>query len=312
MFQRKQKQFFLVATFVVLFFGLASIVQAQEDLVPCTSTACTWCDIFKLIQNVVNLGTEIIGPIALLAFMGAGVYYLYGSLNGNENAIDRAKTIIGQAVIGLIITLCTFVIVNTVLVVITGTPVDSFFDIDCTDFQIGPEIPPIVPPGSGGGGDPGPGGDGDYTEDEARATLLEEGIVVPKNACPPGADYHDIEGGCTSLVGIQEDTIDGVIDFAEACKAADPSCVIIITGGTELGHDCTPYAESHCDGSKVDIEDTEAVNDYIEGTFGPSICSRGSDPVYTDGNGNYYVGEDIGEPGGHWDVCYGCSAPCSP
>src|ERR1700748_380462 len=45
---------------------------------------------------------------------------------------------------------------------------------------------------------------------------------------------------CTSYEGLLSGTVQGIIDFKNACG---PSCSITITGGTEVGH--APGADSH-------------------------------------------------------------------
>jgi hypothetical protein len=104
---------------------------------------------------------------------------------------------------------------------------------------------------------------------------------------------------CTSLDGIRQSTIDGIIAFKKASN-----CDIVITAGTEVGHAPGPY--SHSNGYKLDIRMTQNVTHFIQTHF-TFIGLRSLDQAsqYDDSKGNRYAQEL--HPGGrndHWDITY--------
>lgn len=106
-------------------------------------------------------------------------------------------------------------------------------------------------------------------------------------------------GRCTSLDGVQQCTIDGIIAFQQASN-----CEIVITAGTEVGHAPGPY--SHDRGYKLDIRMAQNVTDFIQTHFtyvGPRSFDQAAQ--YKDDQGNIYAQEV--HPGGrndHWDITY--------
>lgn len=104
---------------------------------------------------------------------------------------------------------------------------------------------------------------------------------------------------CTSLEGIRQCTIDGIIAFKKSSN-----CDIVVTAGTEIGH--APGLYSHANGYKLDIRITQNVTDFIQTHF-TFIGQRSFDQAaqYDDGKGNIYAQEL--HPGGrndHWDITY--------
>ncbi len=98
---------------------------------------------------------------------------------------------------------------------------------------------------------------------------------------------------CTSVEGIRQETVDGLLAFRNAVAVE-----LVMTGGTEVGH--SAGANSHYNGYKVDISLDPVVNRYIENNF-TYIGTRVSDGArqYRDANGNIYAREV-----NHWDITY--------
>ena len=129
------------------------------------------------------------------------------------------------------------------------------------------------------------------TETEARQALSTDsnGAISVWESSP----------GATNVRDLRDDTRSGLLNFQR-----EAGVDVVVTGGAESG----PHAsgvQSHANGYKVDIEDSQGVNNYIENNYTP-IGNRAGDGsrVYSDNNGNYYVRESS-----HWDVCYNCSQP---
>lgn len=94
-----------------------------------------------------------------------------------------------------------------------------------------------------------------WDEATVREYFVSRGgrINHPENTtgCPIGVRYQNYPGGCTSVAGLNQSTLDTLIAANNTCNKR---CVLI-TGGTELGHD------SHGLGKQVvDV-------DYLPGTL---------------------------------------------
>jgi hypothetical protein len=97
--------------------------------------------------------------------------------------------------------------------------------------------------------------------------------------------------------GMQQATIQQIINIAVACGGVLNRCGVIVTGGTEPGHESGQY--SHGTGYKVDLTLNSAMlNAYLQKL--PLTGERGGDsggPIRTDSCGNQYVQE-----ANHWDI----------
>ena len=84
------------------------------DKTPCPAGAedYTLCDGLKLITNVQTMAMSILGPVALLFLIIAGVLYLIGSLS--PAWLSQAKKLWLSVIVGLIIILVSWIIVNTI------------------------------------------------------------------------------------------------------------------------------------------------------------------------------------------------------
>lgn len=127
-------------TFIVLFSFLLlydfSVLGA--GLVPCGGPGedpCTFCDLFKLMQNVINfIIIDIVPPVAILIFVVAGIMFLVSA--GDPGLLARSRNIFKTAVLGLAIIYGAWLIVGTILLVIgvaewTGLGPHQWFQIKC-------------------------------------------------------------------------------------------------------------------------------------------------------------------------------------
>lgn len=112
--------------FSIVFSGISSVYAAGifSGLVPCDTpenpNPCTLCDLFVLAKNVINLMIEI--SIAL----GTG-FIIWGAFDimlagGIEKRMIAGRKKITDALIGIVIVLCAWLIVGTVFHIITGSP----------------------------------------------------------------------------------------------------------------------------------------------------------------------------------------------
>lgn len=86
------------------------------SLVPCngTTTPCNYTALITLIKNIVNfLVFGLAVPLAAISFAVAGVMIL--TAGGNTGQVERAKEIFWNVVIGLVVALSAWLIVNAIL-----------------------------------------------------------------------------------------------------------------------------------------------------------------------------------------------------
>lgn len=83
-------------------------------LVPCIDRACTVCDFFVLIKNIVDFLTEAVAmPVAVIILIYGGLTLL--TSGGSEDKIRKGKAALWQAVWGLIIVFAAWLIVDTII-----------------------------------------------------------------------------------------------------------------------------------------------------------------------------------------------------
>lgn len=87
----------------------AAASQSGIQTVGCTGTTC----IVTIIGNVVNIALSFMGVLLLLYILYAG--FLWTTAGGDSKKTDAAKTMIQNAVIGLVLTLSAFAISNFVI-----------------------------------------------------------------------------------------------------------------------------------------------------------------------------------------------------
>lgn len=239
----------LVAVSIILgtSIALAQSDASQGGLVPLTCQggagqpcACNLCDAYELGKRIINFLLYAVSiPIAALAFLYGGLRML--TSQGNPTAITEGKAAITNAVIGLALAFFAWIILSTILTTlgygITGVTAGNIFSpLACHPGGTGCnlEFPAVPPPTDEGGPPPGTQ---TFNDQETRDLLELNGIEINKSNCTnPG------QTDCTSLDGLNSNTIGGLIRANDFCKAqqigaaSDVSC-IVVTGGTEAGHD---------------------------------------------------------------------------
>ena len=102
---------------------LITFSVANAALVPCGTTltgpmasnrACTICDFFVLIKNIVDFLTEYVAmPVAVIVLIYGGVMML--TAGGSEEKINKGKSALWHAVWGLLIVFAAWLIVDTII-----------------------------------------------------------------------------------------------------------------------------------------------------------------------------------------------------
>ncbi|MBI2639473.1 MAG: hypothetical protein HYW90_01105 [Candidatus Sungbacteria bacterium] len=116
----------LASALVVVLFALPSIVLAQ-GLVHCGGTnpdgtiqpACTICDLAVLgIRITKFLITNIAIPLAGLMIVVGGLMIMFGA--ASESRVTAGKKILTNAIIGVVIVFISWLLVSTIIKVLTG------------------------------------------------------------------------------------------------------------------------------------------------------------------------------------------------
>ena len=302
---------FLLSTFYFLLSPV--VVSAQvigndflNGLVPCGTSyanhACTICDFFVLIQNIINFLLFAFAALATLAVVYIAFLFMFSG--GSPAKITDAKGKLWLVIIGIFWVLGSWLVLNTILNFMVDKSVFPWpwNQINCSISQ-----PSSSSSTSGGGGagagntnqgffEGGSSGGGGATrsfelnEQQARSKLQQAGILINKSACPSGASYQNVSGGCTSLDGVKTSTIEEAIQLKNECN-----CALVITGGTELGH--AQGTISHASGNKLDFGLNSTLNQYIQSNFTPIGVRSDGAIQYRAPDGTLYARE-----GDHWDV----------
>lgn len=190
----------------------------------------------EYVASVYNLGLWVIGISALFMLTVGG--FMYVTSAGNTSSANTAKSVIKDALIGLVLGLSAWLIVNTI-------------NPDLTTLNIsGISTGTSQTPAAGGGAPPSPPPVGGlYTNAEAVAALNAAGISVSSS----GNCSDQNNKSCTSLENIPKDTINKVIALKKGC-----GCDFDVTGGTEVGH------ASHGSGVPiVDVSQDQSLGNYL-------------------------------------------------
>ncbi|MEK7182152.1 MAG: pilin [Patescibacteria group bacterium] len=119
MINKNKKMLYFLPFFLIILFVLLSPISlfATETnplpggLIPCTNN-CGFNDMITLVQNIITFVLYIAIPIAVGMFTYAGILYLTAS--GKTGQIEKAHTIFLNVLIGFIIVLSAWLIINTI------------------------------------------------------------------------------------------------------------------------------------------------------------------------------------------------------
>src|SRR3989344_2919549 len=161
--------------FLIFAFSLPVLQQASaagslpSQLVPCGSSAsgqssCTICHLWNLASNIINYifyGLAI--PILTIMLIWGGILMLFSF--GNPSQITKGKKAMTSAIIGILITACSYLLISTIInTFAAGRFTAGWVTINCAAAITPPPPPPPPPPGpalscnssgqcvSGGGG----------------------------------------------------------------------------------------------------------------------------------------------------------------
>jgi hypothetical protein len=268
--------------------------------VDCAGGICkSLCQLLLLAENLINFGlTILLFAIAPILLTWGGFVIL--TAGGSSERLGSGRKILFGTVIGVAIALGAYLIIGTFLwglgiIAGEGEGKINWPNVSCSagtpPVVTTPQNPDVVPGGGGtGDGDVLPPVGSGNTDENIRQALMAVGIsIVSSGNCN---DINDPT--CTSLQGLPWSVVDGLIAMKNACIG----CNLIVTGGTEVGH------QTHGPGkARVDIDNTPTVNQYVYSKIGTDFPIANT--WYTGDDGiNYYWEVD------HWHLCFEHRASC--
>lgn len=251
---------------------------------------CEFCHFVQLADNIIQFLITIAAIIGALMFAWAG--FLMVTARGNVSQVEKGKGIFLNVVIGLVILLTSWLIVDTVMKTLAGSQAYGMWrDIQCVSQPTYGNTAQLVT-----GTVPAPTGNRviQYINPETgEATTVTGGTLSSERTIEAleaaGIKIWESAPGRTSLTGMQAVVTQEVLNLRYGCN-----CALTITGGTESGHAGGEY--SHSSGYKVDIDDTSVINNYIQSRYTPAGVRSDGAQLYKNGCTTYAKESD------HWDI----------
>jgi len=264
----------------ILLFPTIAFGQDPGGLVTCSGPDCNFCTFVSLVDGLIAWLFGFLVLAAILILVVAGFKLVVSA--GNPSAMTAAKGMISNVIIGFVIVMAAWLIVDTMLKALLRDT-DNFgiwndLDGGCGGFNTSAQV--VGEDGEIVAVNPATGEQ--YTDAEARALI----------AANPNISIWESAPGRTQLGGINQATLNEVTRIQQAC-----GCAVAITGGTESGH--APGAQSHSSGYKIDIDDTAAVNSYLTSTYVRNGSRSDGTALYRDPN---RPGVEYAREGDHWDI----------
>ena len=141
--------------FFVGFFLATATLASAAGVVPCDGPGCRACDIVILGQNLLMWFIGIMASIIALMFAWGGMQMVMSA--GNTGAVSAGKEKMTNAVIGLVIILGAWLIVDTVLKVVMGGNIGVWNKVECVANPSRTATPPPSLSATGGSGSVGSG-----------------------------------------------------------------------------------------------------------------------------------------------------------
>ena len=242
-----------------------------------SNSICQACDLMSTAENLLRVFISLAIGAASLMFAYAGILYVTAA--ANQGNIDSAKTVFINTLIGLVLILCAYLIVDLVMRAFTGQSLNVLTKVDCIKVEHPeygfkytrvPRSNPAPPVSGTQGGTPSTqctAGTG-MTHDQALTMLAQCGVSVTSTSGDGGVSGTCSGSGCTNLSGICKATLTGVCELAKTCP-------VTVWGGTEVG----PHAPggTHERGLAVDVNNSQCIGDWLNKNIGRygvrSICA---------------------------------------
>jgi len=312
----RSRTFFFIFAITTVVLVLPTIAYAESVSIPffgpiipkdVNKCAAGWGAVILVINRIIAfLITLAIVFVAPLMIAYAGFLFVVNPVNPSGK--EKAKGILKNTIVGIIIALGAWMIVDAIMVVLYNpeakegkTELEAWTDI----ITSGGEDFCLIREGAmkklNQGLISGSSATGDLTvvppsteppsENTIRQQFVDAFVDINNKACNP----YNIDGvkySCTNVGRMLDATVNQVIEIKGKCN-----CPVTINGGSEAGHASgkSPGNHSHGNGYKVDLDMNSALNSFIQ-KFSME-GKRNEDTIYLDKCKNQYVQESD-----HWDI----------
>jgi hypothetical protein len=103
---------------VIILFSSTAPVFAQDSFFPCSGADCTICHLGIVINKLIKYAVQFAFVAATIATLIGGGYIMFGG--SNPGYLETGKKAIYGAVIGLIIILSAWIVVDTIFKILVG------------------------------------------------------------------------------------------------------------------------------------------------------------------------------------------------
>lgn len=227
---------------------------------------CQACHLAELTHNILSFFISLAVGAAAVMFAYAG--FLYVTASSNQGNIDKAKSIFSQVLIGLVLVLVAWLIVDLTLRVFTNQSLQVLTKFQCVKAELVngtfsfPETPIEVavttPPTGSCTADP-------LSHDDAIAKFSGKVKVTSSAGSGPAHVNSTCSGyGCTNLSGVCSSTVDKLLTINDALVKAGCG-PLTITGGTERNvHKKASEGGQHEIGLAFDVAESDCVGRWIQ------------------------------------------------
>lgn len=204
--------------------------------------------------------------------------FMYLTSAGNTSRMESAKTVIFDAILGLVLALVAWLFLYVVNPDLVNVRLPSA-SITPTTAPTPPATAPATPPSQA-----------TWPSDATERAALPSNVTVNRPNCTTFG-----QGACTSLAGT------AALGAIQALSTACGNCSMTITGGTECwlhgSRDARCNGTHHRQGDyAIDLAHSTALDNYIR-SAGTVICSPRGRQLYQIGNAVYWD-----EDSAHWHV----------
>jgi hypothetical protein len=203
-----------------------------------------------------------------IIFVSAGMKLV--TSGGNPAAKTDAKEKLTNAIIGLIIVLAGWLLVDTLMRALLKGGTGQINGVMWTTVTCQSQAETTLKSSTPSGGTPPPasGGTG-LSEADALKALSSAGISVLSS----GGCTDPTNKSCTGVAGMQQSTVDNIVAISSACS----DCGIVMTAGTEVGHTNACHQAGTC--ADVDCRPNDCTVSQIN-TIDSTASSNGLNAVY--------------------------------
>ena len=98
---------------------MKSFLDFFARIVPECNGPCGFCEFLQMLQNLINFLTFSLAiPLATLAIILGGFWWIFSG--GSEERVEKGRKAIWGGVLGLIITFCSWLLINFFLNMLSG------------------------------------------------------------------------------------------------------------------------------------------------------------------------------------------------